>query len=106
MASSETYLQFILDQLEGLEGITSRKMMGEYLLYFQGKVFGGIYDDRFLIKVTKAGRALLPHCEQELPYPGAKLMFLVEDVDEKAFLQRLVVETSRELPEPKTKKKS
>ena len=105
MASSAGYLQFILERLDGLEGIASRKMMGEYLLYFQGKVFGGIYDDRFLVKVTQAGHALMPSCPQELPYAGAKLMFLIQELDDRAFLKRLVVETCRELPAPKPKKK-
>ena len=77
MASSESFLQFILSQLDGLEGISSRKMMGEYLLYVYGKGIGGIYDDRFLIKRTVPGEALLSQGCEALPYPGAKPMLLV-----------------------------
>ncbi len=90
MASSESFLQFILSQLDGLEGISSRKMMGEYLLYVYGKGIGGIYDDRFLIKRTVPGEALLSQGCEALPYPGAKPMLLVEEVDDREFLQRLV----------------
>ncbi len=102
MASSEEYLQFILEQLSGLEGITFRKMMGEYLLYFQGKLFGGVYDDRLLVKPTELGKALMPHFREELPYPGAKKpMLLVEALDDRAFLKQLVTAMAAELPEPK-----
>lgn len=80
-------------------------MMGEYILYFRGKIFGGIYDDRFLIKITKASRKLIPDAIEELPYDGAKLMLLVEDVDNKDFLYQLVMEMYKELPTPKLKKK-
>ena len=80
MASSKEYLDFILDQLSGLDDITSRKMMGEYIIYYSGKVVGGIYDDRFLVKVTKSSEAILPDAPRELPYEGAKPMILVEDV--------------------------
>lgn len=100
MASSEAYLHFILEQFDGLEGITFRKMMGEYLLYFRGKVFGGIYDDRFLVKVTNASKRLMPLAKEELPYPGAKPMLLVEQVDDRTFLKKLPVELYDELPEP------
>ena len=101
MASSESFLQFILSQLDGLEGISSRKMMGEYLLYVYGKGIGGIYDDRFLIKRTVPGEALLPPGREALPYPGAKPMLLVEEVDDREFLQRLVLCTYEALPEAK-----
>ena len=80
MASSKEYLDFIMDQLSGLDDITSRKMMGEYIIYYSGKVVGGIYDDRFLVKVTKSSEAILPDAPRELPYEGAKPMILVEDV--------------------------
>ena len=97
MASSESFLQFILSQLDGLEGISSRKMMGEYLLYVYGKGIGGIYDDRFLIKRTVPGGGF----REALPYPGAKPMLLVEEVDDREFLQRLVLCTYEALPEAK-----
>lgn len=101
MASSESFLQFILSQLDGLEGISSRKMMGEYLLYVYGKGIGGIYDDRFLIKRTVPGEALLSQGCEALPYPGAKPMLLVEEVDDREFLQRLVICTYEALLEAK-----
>ena len=103
MASSESYRDFILDQLSGLEGISCRAMMGEYILYYQGKVFGGIYDDRFLVKPTKSAMALMPDAPPELPYEGARAMLLVEDVDDRAFLEALLNAMVDELPAPKKK---
>ena len=91
MPSSKSYLDFILDQLSGLPGITLRAMMGEYLLYIDGKGFGGIYDDRLLVKDTEAAAALMPDARRERPYEGAKEMLFVEQVDDRAFLQRLVL---------------
>lgn len=72
MASSKEYLEFILDQLSGLEEISHRAMMGEYIIYYRGKVVGGIYDDRFLVKPTKSAKALMPTADMELPYEGGK----------------------------------
>ena len=86
MASSKAYRDFILEQLSGLEGISCRAMMGEYILYYRGKIVGGIYDDRFLVKQTKSAIALMPDAEKELPYEGAKEMLLVDDVENRAFL--------------------
>ena len=91
MPSDESYLTFILDQLAPLEGITWRAMMGEYILYFRGTIIGGIYDDRLLVKDTEAAAALMPDAPRERPYEGAKEMLLVEQVDDRAFLQRLVL---------------
>ena len=88
MASSKEYLDFILDQI-GSPDVTVRAMMGEYILYYQGKVFGGIYDDRLLVKPVKAACALLPNAPRELPYPGAKEMLLIEELDDRAFLTDL-----------------
>ena len=90
MASSKEYLNFILEQLSVLEDITHRAMMGEYVLYYRGKVFGGIYDDRFLVKPTKSAKAMMPDADMELPYEGAKEMILVDDVDNREFLRKLV----------------
>ena len=104
MASSKTYLEFILDQLSALDGVTWRAMMGEYILYYKGKIVGGIYDDRFLVKPTKSALALLPTAARELPYPGAKEMLLVEDVDDRAFLAALLTAMEKELPELKRRK--
>lgn len=98
MASKKDYLQFVLDQLSLLEDITSRAMMGEYVLYFRGKVFGGIYDDRFLVKPTPAAAAMMPNASRELPYEGAKPMLLVDNVEDKAFLRDLVEAMYPELP--------
>ena len=83
MASSKEYLEFVLDQTAGLSGVTARAMMGEYILYCRGKIVGGIYDDRLLVKPTAAARRLLPDAAREKPYPGAKEMLLVEEVDEQ-----------------------
>lgn len=105
MASSQEYLDFIIGQLDTLDNISCRKMMGEYILYFQGKIFGGIYDDRLLVKITNASRRLMVEPTEELPYDGAKPMFLVDDVDNKEFLYQLITEMYEELPIPKVKKK-
>lgn len=90
MASSKEYLDFVLEQLSGLQEITFRAMMGEYLLYYRGKIFGGIYDNRFLVKPVKSAKAKMPDAPMELPYKGAKEMLLVEDIENKAFLTELV----------------
>ena len=101
MASSKEYLDFILEQLSDLEDITYRPMMGEYILYCRGKVIGGIYDDRFLVKPVKSAAAMMPGARMELPYDGAKEMLLVEDVDNREFLQKLVRSMYSDLPAPK-----
>ncbi len=105
MASSKDYLSFILDQLSGLPDITYRSMMGEYILYDRGRVFGGIYDDRLLVKDVPATRALMPDAPLELPYEGAKPMLLVEDVDNREMLQELTEAMYPELPEPRKARK-
>lgn len=86
MASSKEYLQFIIEQLSELEDISYKAMMGEYIIYYRGKIVGGIYDDRFLVKPVKSAIKLMPDAEYELPYEGAKKMLLVDDVDNKSFL--------------------
>ncbi len=103
MASSREYLDFVLEQLDGLDGITPRGMMGEYILYCQGKVVGGIYDDRLLVKDTAAARLLMPEAQRETPYEGAKDMLLA-DVDDRELLQRLIPAVAEELPAPKKRK--
>jgi len=105
MATTKEYAEFIVSQLDTLEEIGSRKMMGEYVLYYRGKVFGGIYDNRFLVKITETGRAVIPNAPEEIPYKGAKPMLLVEDVDDKELLSRLLIAMYNELPMPKPKKK-
>ena len=79
-------------------------MMGEYIIYYRGKVVGGIYDDRFLVKPTKSAVAMMPNAEMELPYEGAKEMLLVDDVDNKGFLRELLDAMYDELPAAKKKK--
>ncbi|MBR2553634.1 MAG: TfoX/Sxy family protein [Aeriscardovia sp.] len=101
MASSTEYLEFILEQLSELDDITSRAMMGEYIIYYRGKIVGGIYDDRFLVKPTKSAVKLMPDAEMELPYEGAKEMLLVDSVDNKEFLKELFEAMYSELPAPK-----
>ena len=103
MASSKDYLGFILEQLSELDEISHRAMMGEYVLYYRGKVFGGIYDDRFLVKPTKTAKAMMPEADLEFPYDGAKEMILVDDVENKEFLRELVEAMYEELPTPKKK---
>ncbi len=105
MASSKEYLEFVLEQLSELSDISYRAMMGEYIIYYRGKVVGGIYDDRFLVKNIKAAADLMPEAELELPYDGAKEMLLVDDIENKVFLKELLEAMYDELPAPKKKKK-
>ena len=106
MASSKDYLDYILDLLSGLDDISYRTMMGEYIIYYRGKLVGGIYDDRFLVKPVKSALAMMPDAEMELPYEGAKEMLLIDDVDNREFLRKLFEAIYEELPAPKKKKKS
>ena len=103
MASTKGYLDFILEQLSELDGITHRAMMGEYIIYYRGKIVGGIYDDRFLVKPTKSAAAMMPEAARELPYDGAKEMLLVDNVDDRSFLEALLTAIYEELPQPKKK---
>ena len=105
MASSKEYLNFISEQLSDLEEITYRSMMGEYIVYYRGKIVGGIYDDRFLVKSIKSAIAYMPNAKYEVPYDGAKEMLLVDDVDNKDFLTGLFHSMYDELPAPKPQKK-
>ena len=104
MASSKKYLDFVMEQLSGLDEISYKAMMGEYIIYYRGKIIGGIYDDRFLVKPTKSAKSLMPEAVMELPYEGAKEMLLVDDIDNKAFLNELLDAMYDELPAPKKKK--
>ena len=103
MASSKEYLHFILEQLSDLESISYRSMMGEFILYDRGKIVGGIYDDRLLVKKTTSALKLMPAAICDLPYEGAKEMLLVDEVDSKAFLTKLFEAMYDELPPPKRK---
>ena len=105
MASSKEYLEFILGQLSGLEEITYRAMMGEFIIYYRGKIAGGVYDDRLLVKPVKSAISYMPTVSYELPYEGAKEMLLVDEVENKEFLAELFKAMYDELPNPKPKKK-
>ena len=104
MASSKEYLEFIMEQLSELTDVSYRAMMSEYIIYFRGKVIGGIYDDRFLVKPTSSAKALMPDADMEIPYEGAKEMIQVDDVENREFLKELFEAMYGELPEPKKKK--
>ena len=104
MASGKAYLDFVLEQLSELDEISYRAMMGEFILYYRGKVIGGIYDDRLLVKPVPAALALMPDAPREVPYPGAKEMLLVDAVDDRQFLRDLLEAMVDELPAPKKKK--
>ena len=103
MASNKEYLHFILEQLSDLEAVSYRSMMGEFILYYRGKIVGGIYDDRLLVKKTTSALKLMPAAICDLPYEGAKEMLLVDEVDSKAFLTKLFEAMYDELPPPKRK---
>ncbi len=103
MPSSSDYLDFVLEQLSEIEGIAWKRMMGEYLLYVHGKLIGGVYDNRLLVKPTKGAMTLLPDAPQELPYEGAKPMLLVEDMENRELLSALCRVLYDELPAAKKK---
>ena len=103
MTSSKEYLEYILEQLSYLDDISYRAMMGEYIIYYRGKIVGGIYDDRFLVKPVPAASALMPDANMELPYEGAKEMLLVDNLEDKEFLKELLEEMYEELPAPRKK---
>ncbi|MCH5210160.1 MAG: TfoX/Sxy family protein [Oscillospiraceae bacterium] len=105
MASSQDYLQFVLEQLSELSDISYRAMMGEFILYYRGRIVGGIYDDRLLVKPIKSVIAYMKNPSYELPYDGAKEMLLVDNIDDKEYLSGLFNAMYDDLPEPKVKKK-
>ena len=105
MASTKEYLDFVLEQLSGIDEVSYWAMMGEYILYYRSRVFGGIYDDRLLVKPVPSAVKRMPDASMELPYDGAKEMILVDDVDNREFLCELVEAMYEELPAPKKKKK-
>ena len=105
MASSKEYLDYILEQLGAIDEISSRPIMGEFIIYYRGKVIGGIYDNRFLLKQTKSSRELMPGAPLELPYEGAKEMLLVENVEDAELMEKVLSAMYDELPAPKKKKK-
>lgn len=103
MASTKGYLDYVLEQLSGLDGVAARAMMGEYVLYYRGRVVGGVYDDRLLLKPTPSARELLPAAPMEAPYPGAKAMLLA-DVDDRALLSALLPRMYDELSAPRKRR--
>jgi TfoX/Sxy family transcriptional regulator of competence genes len=98
MASSRSYLEFVLEQLSDLDDISYKPMMGEFIIYYQGKIVGGIYDDRFLVKDIEAARKMMPDAELQYPYEGAKKMLVVDNVDNREFLKELFKAMVIELP--------
>ena len=105
MASSKEYLDFILEQVSKLDNVSYKAMMGEFIIYYKGKIIGGIYDDRLLVKPVQSAINYMPNAVYELPYDGAKEMLLVDDVDNKEFLIGLFDAMYDDLPAPKPKKK-
>lgn len=105
MPSDKEFLEYVLDRLSGLEDITYRYMMGEYIIYYKGRIVGGIYDNRLLVKPTKSAAEYMPNAEYELPYEGAKEMLAVDNIDDKDYLTGLFEAMFDELLPPKTKKK-
>ncbi|MBO4717985.1 MAG: TfoX/Sxy family protein [Spirochaetales bacterium] len=103
MPSSKEYLEYVMDQLSDLQDVAYKAMMGEYIIYYRGKIVGGIYDDRFLVKPVKAALTMMPDAEMEIPYEGAKEMILVDDVENRSFLTELLENMYEELPAPKKK---
>lgn len=105
MSSTKDYLEYILEQLSFSDDITYRSMMGEYIIYYRGKIIGGIYDDRFLVKPVPSAKEMMPNARMELPYEGAKGMLLVEDVENREFLKDLLEAMYDELPALKKRRK-
>lgn len=107
MPSSQKFRDYVVAQFKGELRMTTRKMMGEYILYADGKVFGGIYDDRLLVKPVPAALKLLPGAKKQLPYEGAKPMLRItaEQIEDSAFLAKLLDSMLPELPAAKAKKK-
>ena len=103
MASGREYLDYIMEQLSGLEDVSYRPMMGEYIIYYKGKIIGGIYDDRFLVKPAESAKRMMPEAGYELPYEGGREMLTVDDVDDRDFLLELFEAMYDELPAPRKK---
>ena len=99
MATSKEYKDFILEQLDLLDSITCKAMMGEFLLYYNDILFGGIYDNRILVKIVDNNKKY--NMQEQLPYEGAKSMYLVDDVDNKELLKEITIDTCKDLPNKK-----
>ncbi len=96
MATSKDYKEFILEQLDLLDNITCRAMMGEYLIYYNNILFGGIYNNRLLVKIVDSNKKY--NMKEEIPYKGTKSMYLVDDIDNKEMLKEIIIETCKNLP--------
>lgn len=105
MATSKEFLEYILDQLCALDGITHRGMMGEYIIYYHAKIAAYLCDNRLLVKPVPTAQRMMPSAPHEPPYDGAKDMLLVENVDDREFLTELFNAIYPELPEPKKRKR-
>ena len=99
MATTKEYRDFILEQLSLLDNITCRAMMGEYLLYYNSILFGGLYDNRLLVKIVNSNKKY--NMQEQIPYKGAKPMYFVDDIDNKESLKEIVIETCKDLPSKK-----
>ena len=106
MSSGKEYLSFVLDQLSSLDGISYKAMMGEFIIYCRGRITGGIYDDRFLVKATPSALRLMPDAQRVSPYPGAKEMLLADNIDDRDRLCELISAIAEEIPEPVRKHRS
>ena len=104
MASSIDFLNYILDQLSELDETSYRPMMGEFIIYYREKIIGGIYDDRFLVKMTPSSVEMMPDAEKQLPYEGAKVMLAVDNIENREFLKKLIEALYEELPAIRRKK--
>ena len=98
MASSKDFLEFVLEQLSVLTDITYRAMMGEFIIYYRGKIIGGIYDNRLLVKPTKSAIKIMPNAKMEIPYPGGKPMIMIPDIENPELLEKVFNAIYSELP--------
>lgn len=99
MATTKEFRDYVLEQLNVLDNIMCRPMMGEYLLYYDGTLFGGIYDSRVLVKIVDSNKKY--NLEEAIPYKGAKLMYFVDNLDDQERLKNIVLDTCKDLPEKK-----
>lgn len=106
MATTREYVDYVMEQFEQVGNVTIRPMMGEYVLYYRGRVFGGLYDNRLMIKPLASARCILNDCEMEIPHPDAqKEMIRLDDLENPALLFELLEAMYPELPEPKPRAK-
>lgn len=103
MASSKDFLEFVLEQLSGLSGITYRAMMGEFIIYYRGKIVGGIYDNRLLVKPTPSALKIMPNAKMEIPYSNGKPMIMVPDIENSELLEKVFISIYSDLPDAKKK---